>query len=482
MTSGRALYSPARPALSIHIDALRPGSLNHLTVNDPLEPTFRCPGQSQPISLAIHLARLSDGYEACRDCEHRRETGSLPPRRITAPSHASLPALTDEALTGVYLNQLGPTEASQFAMALGMWLRTRAAKTTSAPTVVIGSDGRPLAAEILAAVCEGMRFTGARVIDVGGVTAACLAFAIDHLKADGGLLVGNAAGDPHTIGLKVWGSDARPLSRDEGLSDIVQIASGPIDRPVRRFGSLRRFHADVPYLACLHKYFHALRPLRLVLDTSCRPLMRYLDTLREQVACEVIAARQPDTHVVAFKAVASEARAEIARRFFGPPQKPTSGDRLPQIARPTISEIVAHGVERSGAHFGMWIDGDGEACRVFDERGVEVPHNRLLSLLAESLLREHPHRSVVIEDASCESRITQLGGVPVHSGGTRSEIDQAMRTSDALLAGGPSGRFCYTEHIPSADALKTLTLLLGILSQSDRRLSEVVDLGFMISD
>ena len=51
-----------------------------------------------------------------------------------------------------------------------------------------------------------------------------------------------------------------------------------------------------------------------------------------------------------------------------------------------------------------------------------------------------------------------------------------MRLEEALLGGGPSGRFWYAAdaHI-AADALVTLTWLLVILSQSDCAMSRVLD-------
>ena len=49
-----------------------------------------------------------------------------------------------------------------------------------------------------------------------------------------------------------------------------------------------------------------------------------------------------------------------------------------------------------------------------------------------------------------------------------------MRSSGAVVGGGPSGRFWYASSPPAPDALLTLSLLLAILSQSDRGISEVL--------
>ena len=51
-----------------------------------------------------------------------------------------------------------------------------------------------------------------------------------------------------------------------------------------------------------------------------------------------------------------------------------------------------------------------------------------------------------------------------------------MKADCIVVGGGPSGRFWHTDAgFPLPDALTTLSLLLAILSRSDRPLSEVLD-------
>ena len=73
--------------------------------------------------------------------------------------------------------------------------------------------------------------------------------------------------------------------------------------------------------------------------------------------------------------------------------------------------------------------------------------------------------------------IRAMGGRVVLSSPRRAEMERAMREHEGLLGGGPSGRLWYPggqTHF-AADALVTITLLLQLLSQSDRPLSEVLD-------
>lgn len=420
------------------------------------EPTaeYHCPGEKHPISRAVHLGRLAHFYPGCRQCPHRDDTGTLSARQVkrlaeTRPRGLPRSLFHDEGAGGVYLTDLTPGVAREMAAALGVALRREGGKGTvpcslrenrdsphGQPVVVIAGDGRPLSCELVAAVGEGLRWAGCQVVDIGPATAACLAFTIDHLGTSGGILVGNPGDRPQTVGLKFWAGGPQPLSAGGPLETLERCYATGVDRPTRRYGSLRRFRADLPYLAGLAGYYHALRPLRFVLASSCGPLVGYLNKLTGPVACRIIPCR-------------------------------TTPQRLPEQVRD------------EEAHFAIRIDGDGERSLLFDEQGREVPADRLIVLLARDLLSEPPQGTVVLEEgtrAAVAQAIRTAGGRVVQSSPRRAEMAAAMREHRGLLGGGPSGRIWYDRSgLPLPDALMTLTLLLVLLSQSDRQLSEVLD-------
>jgi len=434
---------------------------------DPVTIDYRCPGQHYAISRQVHLGRLTRFYSLCRQCQHRHDTGAISPRQSRQlaeiePRRLGWPALDSEGAAGVYLNDVSPLDARQWAVAMGAWLRECATSATDAAAqktavAVLANDGRPLVAELAAAVAEGLRWTGCHVVDVGPATAASLTLAIDYLGADGAILLGNPGRQPATVGLKFWAPGPSPLASD-GWEHLERLRRHGTDRPTRVYGSLRRFQADAIYLAALAGHYHALRPLRFVLDSASAPLISYLNALTEPTACQAMVA---------------------AGEGGG----------------------VSNQIERHSAHFGFLTDGDGETCTVLDERGRHVPPDRLLVLLARHLLRENPASSVVLDPqmpARVAQRIEELGGRPVlvvtgqgpvvppqadtpgtarpDAGTSRAEMARAMRAHDAILGADRRGRFWFAPAGPPLpDALMALSLLLELLSRSDRRFSEVLD-------
>ena len=245
-----------------------------------------------------------------------------------------------------------------------------------------------------------------------------------------------------------WDSSSLPRGHVPSRADhcSTQSNNSRVRAWTARCGAAGRSGArrpKAPYLASLSPYYHALRPLRLVLDAGCHPLLEYLQQLVARVACRVIP-------------LASD-----------PASDHQTPDRLGQQVR------------NEGAHFGLAIADDGETCRLYDEQGRAATAESLLLLLARHLLTRQPQGVVVLEEGmspALAKEIELLAGRPVRSGTVRAEMAAAMHRHGAIAGGGPSGRYWHpVGDLALPDALRTLTLLLVLLSRDDRPLSEVLD-------
>ena len=359
---------------------------------------------------------MSGFHAACHHCPRRDDTAGLSARQIKqlaeAVSWTAPPLFQAEGVGAVAINDLSPAVAYRIAREFaGRINRPTASPGDRQATIVVGNDGRLATAAILAAIVEGVRWSGCEAIDIGPASVPCAAMTIGRLAAAGGAYVGNAQGAPHTVALKFW-AEGEPLSQGGALDEIAaSLRAAPeatIDRPARRCGALRRFNAADIYLGDLRPAYHAMRPLVFILDCKVEPVVAYVKELIRSVACRITAA-------------------ESAQRLG------------PQVT----------GVK---AHFGVRIDDDGENCRVVDECGQAVEPERLAALIAGG-----PAGSV--------ARGKEL----------RQQTFRDLQTSRAALAVDASGRLWYAgSHPPFADALQTLTRLLALLSRDDRPLSAVL--------
>ena len=212
------------------------------------------------------------------------------------------------------------------------------------------------------------------------------------------------------------------------------------DRPKRRGGGLERADATRG-LSCAARpsCFTRCGRLRFVLDTRCDPLVRYFERLNVTSACELLRPRALELR----RRQRSTARASLVS---------SSGaldDRGPRRA------------SRAVPHFGLWIDGDGEACRLVDERGAAVDGERLLLTAGRLHLprSDRARRSCVEREASAASGA--VAGAARRTRRARRDHAASDERCDATpaapsSAAAPAADSGLPASRPRADALLTL--------------------------
>ncbi|REJ89577.1 MAG: hypothetical protein DWQ35_17980 [Planctomycetota bacterium] len=404
---------------------------------------YRCPGETQEISRAIHLGRLASHYAGCLRCPHRNDAGTLSGRQLAQLTNWSERrreqlAFAGHTIRGGYRDHLGPSEVRRLAGAFGTWLFGRHESDSSRSRVAVGSDGVVTTAEVHAAATEGLRFSGCDVLDVGFVTAPTLVHAISNRSLDGGLLLNFLSQPLPQLELRMFGGGAMPLSAGGELDEVRQRFEASSLRAKRTAGSLRRQAVTDAYLDQLRPVFHALRPLRFVLKTASRPLRSSVQELIKQVACRAIDVEE-----------SNEASARRSERDDT-----------------ELSERVV----ALGADFGIWVDAAGEAVHVVDELGQGIlPHAMLPLLIWERTTAAEPDAQDVHQDATRPRFQAEEELDP-----TAAEMYISLLSNRADAAVQRGGRYWFTREVPVVDGLEVLARLLGRLSQSDRPLSAVL--------
>ena len=431
-----------------------------LTV-DAADKQYICPGQTHPISRAVHLSRLAAFFPDCRNCPLRTDTGHLPKQTIerlqrTERRVPRRSLFSPEGVRGVYLNELTRLQAGRFAETLASLLwdeapltgrrdNGRSAGRRTGPIVVVGFDERPSSPDIVTGVTAALRRMACQVVDIGLTTKPCFWFTADHVQAAAGIFVTGAGREMSWTGLDIVGRETLPMSLGTGLEQIEARLEQPFQRPTRHSGSQRMFQAAVPYEAGLWKHFHALRPLTVCCGCPVRQVRRTLRQLFARLPCRL--------------------------KFIPIPDRPRQLDADDDPDVQTLSRAI----READAHLGLLINDDAQCCAFVDEAGVLIPARQITRLIANVVLSNHPGHSVVIEEESVEPLrplIEDAGGVCIGSGSTAGELSRTMRAHNAVFAGGDSGRFWFRENIPTSDAILTLARILEALSRSDTPFSE----------
>src|SRR4030095_5795708 len=121
---------------------------------------------------------------------------------------------------------VGKTLTPQIVRAVGQALGTRA-QERGRDTFAIGRDGRLSGPELSAALCDGLRASGANVIDIGMVATPMSYFAAQHLGTGCSVMVTGSHNPPDYNGLKMV-VDNSTLSGDDIQQVRTRIEDGAL--------------------------------------------------------------------------------------------------------------------------------------------------------------------------------------------------------------------------------------------------------------
>ncbi|MBT0586813.1 phosphomannomutase [Alteromonas oceanisediminis] len=321
-------------------------------------------------------------------------------------------------------------------------------------TVVVGHDIRLTGPKICDALARGLMEQGTNVINIGLCGTEEIYHAVQALETDAGICVTASHNPANYNGMKFVGKYARPISRDNGLSDIQRIAENRVFTPSKRQGhfshtNLRSEYAD-RLISCVDTGL--LKPLKLVVNAGNSGAGLVIDALEAFLPFHFVKLHhQPDGN------------------FPNGVPNPL----LEENRQETSRAVIEH-----QADIGIAWDGDFDRCFFFDEKGQFVDGYYIVGLLAKTLLGKHPGRSIVYDPRlywNTVELVAQAGGKPVVSKTGHAFVKQAMRQHNAIYGGEMSAHhyfadfgYCDNGHLP-------WLLISELLSQSRLSLSDWVD-------
>ncbi|WP_424991080.1 phosphomannomutase [Fluviibacterium sp. S390] len=293
--------------------------------------------------------------------------------------------------------------------------------------VVTGRDIRESSAELQAALIAGLRDGGADVIDIGLCGTEEVYFATTHYEAGGGLMVTASHNPIDYNGIKMVREGSRPVSGDNGLNDIRDLAYSQDFARVAATGSLR---LEDPRAAFVDRVLSFIDP------GSLTPL-KILVNAGNGVA-------GPAFDAIAGKLEALGAPLSFVRMHHDPDGTFPNG--IPNPLLPENQPVTAQAVRDHGADFGVAWDGDFDRCFLFDETGAFIDGEYIVGLLAAAFLATEPGASIVHDPRVMWNTLDvvgQGGGTAVVSRTGHALIKARMREVDAVYGGEMSAHHYF---------------------------------------
>jgi len=312
---------------------------------------------------------------------------------------------------------------------------------TGRPVICIGYDGRLSSPALEAALVDGTMAAGAEVFRIGCGPTPMLYFAVNHLGADGGVMVTGSHNPASHNGFKImigrksfYGDGILELAR---LAETGDLATG---RGTCRDHDLMEAYVD--------------RIVQDVADVDLSNLAVGWDA-GNGAAGEVmrrITARIGGRHVLINET--------IDGTFPAHHPDPTEPRNLLQL-----QDLV----RQQKLDLGIAFDGDGDRIGAIDAKGRIVWGDQLLAILARDVLAERPGATIIADVKSSQvlfDRIAQLGGKPLMWKTGHSLIKAKMAEVSSPLAGEMSGHMFFADHYYGYDdALYAAIRLLKAVSR-----------------
>ncbi|MEI7818653.1 MAG: phosphomannomutase/phosphoglucomutase [bacterium] len=326
------------------------------------------------------------------------------------------------------------------------------ADTLPEGTVAVGRDMRTDSQELAIAFIEGLIQQGREVLDVGLITSDMISFAVGQYDLAGGAMITASHNPGQYDGIKLTAAGVIPIGSDSGLLDIKQAVLDKDFKSVEEAG--RKLEKNILSDWVEHSIRfagHDLKALRVGIDAGNGMGAIAVPKLQELTPLEI-----------------SGLYMELDGTFPN------------HIANPILPEAIEDLqtlVKRNELDLGIAFDGDGDRCFVVDEAGEAVTSSELGALLASTFLTENPHGTViynaVIGDIVPEV-VESLGGKAIRSRVGHTFVQQEMRKANAIFGCEGAGHFFFRDNFFADSGLIAAVMLLGILSDSDKKLSELI--------
>lgn len=352
-------------------------------------------------------------------------------------------------IRGATPDSFGPDVAAAYAVAFAEHV-----DAAGAGTILLGRDVRTSSDEIGEAVRVALTRSGRDVVDIGVCSTDMIYFGSGTYDLPG-IMITASHNPARDNGMKFCRAGARPVGRDNGLSEIAVRARELVDSP----GTAARVPGSSESRDLLGEYAGRLSELVPVTGRRLTVVVDAANAVAGQTAPAVFAGLSIELIPLYF---------EPDGTFPHHEPNPLAADNLADLRQ---------AVREHGADIGLAFDGDADRCFVVDASGAPISGSAITSLIAERTLATHPGATIlynVICSRAVRESVERLGGVGIRTPVGHSLIKARMAETGARFGGEHSGHFYFADFFLADSGMLAALHVLAALAESDHTLAELV--------
>jgi phosphomannomutase len=321
---------------------------------------------------------------------------------------------------------------------------------SGAERIAVGRDCRLSSPALAGALIAGISRQGAAVDDLGLITTDMVYYAAGA-RGEPGAMVTASHNPQGWNGIKLCLAGAAPVGADSGLDEVRRLTAEP-PAPAAVAGEVSRVDVLPGYVD------HLLT----IVDGSRVAGLRVAADGGNGVAG------------VALPAVFERLPASLIGLYLEPDGR--FPNHHPDPLRPENLRDLEALMRRERPELGVAFDGDADRAFFVDDALRPLPGSTVTAMVAQWFLRREPGSAVVhnlICSRAVAETIRRAGGVPVRSRVGHSFIKGVMKQTGAVFGGEHSGHYYYREHFRADSGILTMLVLMQVLAEDRRPLSEV---------
>ena len=349
---------------------------------------------------------------------------------------------------GIVGQSLTPELLARLGQAFGTYLRSG--------RVVVGRDTRVSGEMVKHAVFSGLLSAGCSIQDVGVVSTPTATLMIEHLKADGGVVISASHNPVQWNALKFFRADGLYLNAEEGrdllniyyCGDYLRVAWDEL-KTVEAVPDAEAHHVE-KVLSILDVERIRAKKFRVALDCCNGAAVGVTLRFLRGVGCQV------------------------------EPIHCTPDGLFPHIPEPNFDNLqdLCRFTKECGADLGFATDPDGDRVAFVSERGEFLGEELSLALTAQHVLSARPHAPGPVVINMSTSRVTAdvaaAAGVElVRTAVGEINVAERMKELGAVFGGEGNGGVIDPRVHRGRDAIVGMGLILERLAASGKRVSEL---------
>ncbi|MBQ7095549.1 MAG: phosphoglucosamine mutase [Clostridia bacterium] len=338
-----------------------------------------------------------------------------------------------DGIRGIVNKALTPDLAFRCGAACGYLLK----KEYTNCKVIIGSDTRASKDMLMGALVSGFTYSGVHVEHIGVLPTPALAFLIDRMGAQAGVMI-SASHNPYQYnGIKILTKGGIKLP--DAKEDEIETLLDPFEiKPAEKCGQFsynlkaKDFYCEHIKQACEEE----LDEYRVILDCSNGAASETAHRIFEELGID-------------------------ARIYHDKP----NGININEGCGSMHMEELAAIVERKGADIGFAFDGDADRCLACDAKGRLIDGDKILAVIAlylksQNRLKRNTLVATVMSNLGLLEKMNKNGiNVPTTKVGDRYVLEEMLEQS-YVLGGENSGHIIFLEKATTGDGQLTALMLL----------------------